>query len=454
MSLIKNAFALTKNIHFQSLLGNGVMAILGMLTVALLYRELPLRDIGIYVFFMTILSLVDTLRSGFLTTAFIKFYSGTDEQRAFDVSGSAWALGLLITGITVIMNVPTYFLSSYVANEGIALFLKIFSVVSLVSLPTFMASLIVQGNRRFDRLLWLRLINQGLFFVIILVFFFCKIAQLKYIIIAYILCSFMSSFVALVLGWTMVGTIANATKKTISELYRFGRYSVGTNLSANLFSVTDTFFINFFLGPAALAVYNLSGKLLQIIEIPLVSFAASNMPVMSGYYNTGNKEKMMYVMKKMVGMLSMVIFFIAIFSIIFAEPIIRVIGGVKYLDTEAPNLFRVFMSLAILYPADRFFALTVDVINKPKVNLYKILAMLFINIIGDYLALTIYKSVYSIALVNIVPMIVSIIITYIALSEYAKFSFWNIYIIGYREIILFIKGMYSRLFKVQIVNNN
>jgi O-antigen/teichoic acid export membrane protein len=449
MQLLKKVSAVRKNIHFQSLLGNGVMAVLGMLTIAILYRGLSVKDIGIYIFFLTILNLVDTLRSGFLTTAFIKFYSGTNEQRAREVSGSAWVLGLVITSITVIINIPAYFLSFYVSNEGLAVFLKLFSVVSLVSLPNFLASLMVQGNKRFDRLLWLRLINQGLFFLIALVLFMLKIAQLKYIIIAYVLCSATGSIFALLAGWTMIGTIKNFSKKTVTELYRFGRYSVGTNLSANLFSVTDTFFINFFLGPAALAVFNLGGKLLQIIEIPLVSFAASNMPGLSGYYNNGDKEKMMYVMKKMVGMLSVVIFGVMILSIIFAEPIIVLIGGEKYLQTEAPNLFRIFMTLAILYPADRFFALTVDIINKPKINLYKILAMLAVNLVGDYVGLAIYKSVYSIAIVNIIPIMVSITITFITLNKHVKFSFWNIYIIGYKEIVLLIKGTYTRFFKVQ-----
>ena len=82
MQLLKKVSAVRKNIHFQSLLGNGVMAILGMLTIAILYRGLSVKDIGIYIFFLTILNLVDTLRSGFLTTAFIKFYSGTNEDRA------------------------------------------------------------------------------------------------------------------------------------------------------------------------------------------------------------------------------------------------------------------------------------------------------------------------------------------------------------------------------------
>jgi len=445
MSFIKKILSSFKNIHFQSLLGNGVMAIFGMVTIAILYRALSVKDIGVYVFFMTILGLIDTLRSGFLTNSFIKFYSGTEKDRANEVAGSAWGLALLITGGSILINIPTYIFSGYITNEGMILFLKYFSLISLATLPSFMANLVVQGDKRFDRLLWLRLINQLLFTGIVITLTVLKLSTLKTIILTYIFSNLIASLASMFLGWTMIGTISKFTKKTFLELFHFGKYSVGTSVSSNLFKVTDTFFINFFLGPAALAVYNLGGRLLQIIEIPLLSFAASGMPSLSGYYNKGQKQEMMYVMQKLVGMLSVAIFVIAIGSIIFAEPIILLIGGEKYLHTEAPNLFRIFMSMAILYPADRFFALTLDVIHKPKINFYKILVMLVVNLVGDYFGLMIFKSVYSIVFANILPILVAIIIAYVPLNKYSKFNFWHIYVVGYKEVILFVKQIYTTL---------
>lgn len=425
-----------------------------MVTIAILYRALSVKDIGVYVFFMTILGLIDTLRSGFLTNSFIKFYSGTEKDRAQEVAGSAWGLALLITGGSILINIPTYIFSSYITNEGMILFLKYFSLISLATLPSFMANLVVQGDKRFDRLLWLRLINQFLFTGIVITLTVLKLSTLKTIILTYIFSNLIASLASMFLGWTMIGTITKFTKKTFLELFHFGKYSVGTSVSSNLFKVTDTFFINFFLGPAALAVYNLGGRLLQIIEIPLLSFAASGMPSLSGYYNRGQKQEMMYVMQKLVGMLSVAIFVIAVGSIIFAEPIILLIGGEKYLHTEAPNLFRIFMSMAILYPADRFFALTLDVIHKPKINFYKILVMLVVNLLGDYFGLMIFKSVYSIVFANILPILVAIIIAYVPLNKYSKFNFWHIYVVGYKEVILFVKQIYTTLTgKEKPVNN-
>lgn len=441
LNLIKKLLSIFKNIHFQSLLGNGIMAVFGMVTIAILYRKLPVVEMGVYIFFMAILGLIDTLRAGFLTITFIKFYSGTEKYIAEKVAGSAWFIGLCITGLSVVVNIPTYFISGYVSDQGLALFLKYFSLVSIITLPSFMANCVVQADKRFDRLLWLRIMTQGSFTLIIFVLAILDKITLNSVLLTYALSNLFSSLVVLFLKWTMVLAVRKADKPTIMELFHFGKYSMGTNISSNLFGVTNTFVINFFIGPAALAIFNLGGKLIQIIEIPLLSFAASGMPILSSHYNRGEKNEMMYTLKKLIGMMTVALVPVVIFSIIFAEPIIQLIGGKGYISNETPNLFRLFMTIALLFPADRFFALGLDVIHQPKVNFYKILVMLIVNVLAVVIGISIYHSVYSIAIATIFPTLVAILMTYYPLNKYHKFSFWSMYVIGYKEVILFLKQM-------------
>lgn len=454
MFFIKKIQQVFLNIHFQSLFGNAVMAILGMVTFSILYRSLSVYEIGVYLFLTTMLNLVDTVKSGFLTTTFINFYSGTDKEKANEVAGSAWSLAIALSLLMILVNLITFSLSSYYNNPAIIIFLKYFSIIALFGLPYFMASIVVQGEKRFDRLLWLRLVYQLLFVGIVIALLFFKKANLNTIIITYAASNLVASLIILLLGWTKIETIKYSSVKTFWELFHFGKYSMGTSLSSNLFAVTDTFFINFFLGPAALAIYNLGSKLLQIVEMPLLSLAASGMPSLSEYYNNNQKLKMMYLMKKLIGMLSIVIIGIAILSVTFAEPIIMIIGGAKYIHTEAPQLFRILMSITILYPADRFFALTLDVIHKPKINFYKILVMLVVNLLADYIGLKIFKSVYVIAIANLFPVIAAILISYKPLNAYSKLNFWSIYTIGFKEIVLFIKNGYDTInIRNKVINN-
>lgn len=363
MSFFKKAAAFSKNIHFQSLLGNGVMSVFGLITLTILYRSLSIKDNGIYVLFLSMMGLIDAIRFGFLTNSFIKFYSGTQKDRAHEVTGSAWCIGLFITVGIITLGLVASLFSSHIHSDGVLLLLKYLPWMFLSTLPNFMGGLIAQGDKRFDRLLWLKSISQISFCLSVFILAILHKATLDSVVTASILTNVASSLVALMLNWARIGTIVNFSKKTIAEIFHFGKYSMGTSLSSTLFKVTDVFIINYFLGPIALAVYNLGGKLLLFIEVPLTSFAASGMPSMSSYYNNNRKEEMMLFMKKMVGMVSIVIFLIAIVSIIFANPIILLIGGKKLVGSEAANLFRIFMTIAILYPADRLFAVTLDVIS-------------------------------------------------------------------------------------------
>ena len=444
---LKTLITYYKNPHFQSLLGNGVVSLFGIITLSLLYRFLSVHDLGIYIFFLAILGLVDTVRNGFLSISFIKFYAGTDRKQGDETAGSAWMVGLIITFLCILINIPTYFLSFYIENEGMGLFMKYFSIVNLVTLPSFMAGIILQGESRFDRLLQLRLVSQISFTATIVVLAILNKATLMNVVLAYIITNLTSSLFSFLRGWTMISTITQATKETALKLFHFGKYSFGTSISASLFQITDTFFINFFLGPTALAIYNLGGKLLQFIEIPLLSVASSGMPALSGHYNSGRKEEMMYLMKKMAGMLSIAIMGAAAVAFLFADPLIALIGGKQYIHSEAPNLFRIFMIYAILYPIDRFFAITLDVIHLPKINFYKIIFMLLVNVIGDYLSLSIFNSVYAITMVSVLPTIVAILITFPPLNKYHTFKFLEIYTIGYKESLSFVKGLYQSLGK-------
>lgn len=443
MNLIKKAISLFQNIHIQSLLGNGVMAIFNMLALALLYRALSVNDIGVYVLFMTILGLIDTIKSGLLTNAFLKFYSGTGLERANEVVGSAWALALIVTVFFLLVNFIAFWGLPYFPNLGTKLLIQYFSLITLSTLPSFMANLAVQGEKRFDRLLWLRLINQVLFVAIIIALIFLKQSTLQNIILTYAFANLIASLATILFGWTKLRSIRYANLKTIKDLFQFGKYSMGSSLSANLFRVVDIFFINYFLNPAALAMYNLGGRLLQFVEIPLLSFAASGMPVLAGFFNNQQKDQMMHFMKKLVGMMTIGITGIALISIVFANPIISLIGGEKYVNSEAVNLFRIFMSIAILYPMDRFFSLTLDVINKPQVNFYKILIMVVSNLLADYAGILIFKSVFGIAWANLVPVFIAIVISYVYLNRFYKFSIFSILKVGLEESQFLIKQVYQ-----------
>lgn len=423
----------------MSLAGNGIISIVSMFTYAILSRSLTLENLGLWVFFAAVVALLDTIRSGFIVTAFIKFYAGTTPQRAAQVCGSTWYLAILITVLVLIVNIPFYFLINYINNEGLILSIKWLSLYYLFTLPCFMANCVLQAQQSFGLLLYMRFVNQGLFVLLIFLLILLKQDNINHIVYAFLLTQLLTSIFCLIKGWTKIGTLTNRTKDCITEIFHFGKYSVGTILSANLFRSSDTFIINFMLGPAALAIYNLGQKLMELIEIPLRSFAATGMPAMSVAFNKNNRSQVIYIMKKYTGMLTLVFIPLAIAYFFLADYAILFIGGKQYATTQAANVFRIFITFALLYPADRFLALTLDVIHQPQINFIKVLAMLAINIIADFIGIYIFQNIYGVAIATVFPVLTGVLVGYWALKKYLKFSFKDIYVLGYQELQLLTK---------------
>src|ERR1700679_2699378 len=147
----KKLYNLIRNKHFLSLTGNIIMSGFGLITMTLIYRSLTKSDAGTWVFFQSVLLLIDTFRSGFLTTAFIKFYAGSSEERTAEVAGSSWFIGLIITGILMLVSFSSNLYLNHVSDEGLVLFFRWSGFYYAFSLPWFLATCVIQGEQKFDR---------------------------------------------------------------------------------------------------------------------------------------------------------------------------------------------------------------------------------------------------------------------------------------------------------------
>ncbi len=436
---MKKLLAGLKNKHFLSLAGNGVMSVLGMVTIALLYRALPAEDTGKWVFFLSMLLLVDTFRSGFITTAFIKFSAGAGAKRAAEIAGATWYVAGSITAIMLLLNLIALLFAGLIINESIMLFLKWFGITYTATLPFYIASCVVQAEQRFDRLLYIRLINQGVFILLVILLIATGSTTLSHIVYAYLAAGAVTSLFTILTGWSRIRSFRSRTASAIRDMFHFGKYSVGTTLSANLFRTSDTFLITFMLGPAALAVYNLGQRLMEIVEIPLRSFAATAMPELSAAYNQGNRQQVIYVMKKYAGMLTIALVPAVIIAVLGADLAIGIIGGSDYAGSAAANVLRIFMVFALLYPLDRFMALTLDVIHKPKVNFIKVVIMLVVNVVAGFTGIMLFGNVYGVALGNLAPTVIAIVIAYRVLSRFYPFSLRSVYAVGYAGVRLLLR---------------
>lgn len=422
------------NKHFLSLAGNGAMSLLAMITVAVLYRALSVEEIGYWVFFQTVAVLLDTFRTGFLQVALIKFYTGTQYDRAREVIGSVWFLAIAITAVLGLINLLFVPFQSHFDNPAILVVIQWFGWSFLATLPSSIASWILQADQRFDRLLILRVITQGSFIISVVLLVVFDQMQLQNVFIVNIVSASLASLIAVFAGWSGIKSVGAKTISCVKEIYHFGKYSVGTTISANMLRSADTFIVAYMLGPAAVAIYNLPGRLMEIIEIPLRSTLATAMSSLAKAFNSGNKREVAYILQKYAGTLTLVFVPVAIGAILFADIATGLLGGGKYIDTEAANLLRIMMVLAIFYPVDRFIAVSLDIIHQPKANFVKVLLMLLVNVIGDFIGIYLTGNLYGAAFATSLPLLVGIFYGYYRFNQHIPFKLSNIFVTGYINV--------------------
>jgi O-antigen/teichoic acid export membrane protein len=415
-----------QNRHFLSLAGNGVMAVFSILTYSILYRFLAKVDMGNWIFFQFAFLLLDTFRTGLLQTAVIKFYAGADAERQRSISGSAWYIGLVVTGLLVVLNLVALLFIGLITDAGYMAVIQWFGLSLLVTLPYNVAIWILQAEQRFDQILYIRLLNQGSFIVLIFAAYLLHLVDLPHILYAFILSSLLTSTLAILAGWAKLASLSQRTSATIRELFHFGKYSFGTYLCSTLLRTSDSFIIKFMLGPAALAVYNLPMRLLEIVEIPLRSGLGTAMPSMSAAVNQQRPDEVVSLLKRYSVFLTLLFIPITIGVLLFADVLVGLIGGGKYVHTEAANIYRIMIVCALLYPLERFLGVTLDIIGKPQLNLMKVIIALAVNTAGDFVAIHFTHSIYGAAVASALTLLASLLYGYVVLRRFLPFNLQGI----------------------------
>ena len=439
------SLAKLRNKHFLALAGNMVISVLSVVMMSLLYRALSKTDVGTWFFFLSFTGLAEAIRNGFLSTATVKFYAGTDRERGDTVLGSVWTLAILLTLVFLAANGVAWLLTSHFSNPQMLLVIKWFGFTLLSSLPYTITFWILVANEDYEKILWLRLVNNGSMVVIIVTLMLLNKMTLENQLILNFATNVLTSLVCIAFRLTHITSIFKRKMKTIIELANFGKYSLATNLSSNLLRSSDTFIITYLLGPAALAIYNLPQRLMEIIEIPMRSFVGTGMSSMAKAMNNDRKEEVLHIFKKYAGMLTFAFIPIVIGGILFADVAINVLGGAKYMGTEAANIFRLFLLFSFLYPIDRFNGVTLDILHMPKVNFHKVIAMLVVNVIADFVGVGLLKNMYGMALAAPCVMLTGILIGHFALKKELPYTIKEVLVMGWAETKWFVHSNYEKL---------
>lgn len=424
---------LIKTNKFLSLLSNGLAALFGIITYALLARSLTKQEFGIWVFFIAVFTFFDMLRAGLLSNAIIKKVAeAKTSERYKEIIGSGWKLNIYITvAAAFALTIILYAIAHFGDSPDYDYLFRWFGLLALLSMPHSMANWILNAQLRFDRILIVRLILQGGFMAGVILGYIYEWTLVE-IIITYVFTNGISLLAVVFLGWSKHEYIGHSSKGTVREIFNFGKFSMGTLIGSNLLKSSDTFIIMSLLGPKSLAIYNVPEKLLGLIEIPLRALVSISFPQLAQKYAEDDKVEFVDHFETGSGFSTLLLLPVSILTLIFAEPLVLLLAGEEYLGSA--NILRVFAVYTALTPLDRYSGIALDVVNRPDLNLYKVLMMLTANIVGDIIVLQFTDDVVWVAFVSIITFATGIVAGLVLLKNYIPFRPALVFRKGVEEI--------------------
>ncbi|MDP4290218.1 MAG: hypothetical protein Q8908_03975 [Bacteroidota bacterium] len=416
-----NLKKIISNDNTLSLAGNISLAFWGLLSVFILARTLPAFEWGIWTLFITAGNMVEMFRSGLTSTALIRFLSGAEGKERNKLIGSNWIIGLILTVIiSAILIIANLLFKENFKESGWALFFTWYPLLALMNLPFNNAISVLQADQKFGKILLIRSISNGGFVLFLIVNYFFLHLGLYPILYAYLGFNIFTSLLTILFRWDGLKYLRKATQETNKKLINFGKFTMGTLLGSNLLKSSDTFIISLspILGPIGVAYFSIPLKLTELLEVPLRSFLATAFPKMSKASIKGDIDQVTRIFYRYAGALIYMFLAFAVIAFIFSDFFVLFLGGTKYM--EAVPVYRIFIIYGLLLPLDRCTGITLDSINKPKFNFYKVIFMATVNIIGDciavfmvpvfYPAVTIIEQLMMVSGVTILTTIVGMII--------------------------------------------
>ncbi len=441
-----------KNNHTLSLAGNLTNAVLGFASIALVARLLDKESMGAWVMFLTGYIFADLLRAGIIHTSLIRFAASSKKEHFGIVSGSGWMISIFTT---IFLSLLTYsihlFFGHVITNPGFNLFLEWYWLAAITTLPFNYAAWLMQARSQFEKVLYIRLLNQLSFMTCILLALIFEKNSTEIVLGSFIISGLLPSAVSMWAGWSMIKTVRFATKEMMRELFNFGKFSMGTLMGSNLLRSSDTLLIGFMMTTRDVALYAIPLKLIEVIEILLRSFVSTAMPAMSKYASPDHKVELKAMYYKYTGVLSILLIPVVVGTFIFADTLVVILGGAQY--AESAVILRVLAVYSLFLPLDRFSGITLDIIGKPYLNFIKVLLMLLVNVTGDLLAIHYIGNIWGVAAVSILTFITGVIFGNFFLKKYLHHSVRETVVTGFKATLHILHPIKERFKSLKFGNS-
>jgi lipopolysaccharide exporter len=167
--------------------------------------------------------------------------------------------------------------------------------------------------------------------------------------------------------------------KWVLEIWRFGRFGLGSSLSSMLFQRADVLLLGALATPAGLAAYNIATRIVTWLDLPLNALSQSIFPKIAGAFHREGMDGLTKQCEQSIAVLLGVSLPMLTGAFIGADWLVHLLAGAKY--PEAAGLLRILLLAGFAKPWGRLLGLALDASGRPNMNFGMITFSLIINLL-------------------------------------------------------------------------
>lgn len=371
---------------FYSLLERGAGMVLSVGTAVILLRHLSKADFAAWALFILITYFIEMGRSGLIQNGLMRHLAlhRHNQTEAGDIASAALTLNL---AFALLSNLALWAFSGWIMRNWGAPQLEnvwvvyFFSNIAASFLYHF--NFVQQSHLEFRGIFWATFCQRGLLLAWVL---FCTFSgrELRLFEMSVALLAGIAGAAALsfLFASPFLSPWRGISYTWILKLIAYGKYVLGTNLSAMMYKNADKLVLGKLLGPAAFAVYDAAGKVTQLVEAPAFSIAAVVFPQSAEHTKAGGRAAAAGLYERSVGATLAIILPFVVFVLVFAEPVMLLFAGPAYAD--AVGILRLTAFFGLFMPYAVQFGTLLDATGRPALNFLYTIFTAVLNIILSY----------------------------------------------------------------------
>jgi lipopolysaccharide exporter len=360
------------------------VVILGFINFFILARVLPKSEFGVWVLFISITSIIEILRAGFIKPPFIAFLGNTNGVERSKVASSALFLNAIYSlFISLGILVLGYSLEIFWNAAPLESLLKIYAISNLILVPFSHFENLQQSKLDFRGTTISNFVRSLIPPIYILVsILFSWGVDIYSLAIINLFGNLSATILCIILGWEHRHQVKHPGIKNLKDMLRFARYSFGTNLAALSIRNMDSLMLGRMVSTESVALYNPAIRVANLVEIPTLTVANLIFPKMAQGYKVDDHAYTNQLYERSIGLLLAIMIPISVIMFLFSDFIVLIVAGKNYI--EAGDLLKITAFYTLFIPFGRQFGILLDAVRKPEINFYFILGTAFLNIVINY----------------------------------------------------------------------